>query len=166
MVIRDDDSPVWTLRWFAMTTRRSALGRWSHRAALAIAGMYAGVVVLSFAPVELSLGGLGHWLAAPFTGISTQDLPVIVIVTLLLAVTVVVRALATRSSADVVLAAFSTPALLVGSYGLVLSYTESGWGVTWINLLSLLAGTVLALVVLADALLATRLDSRQRPLDS
>lgn len=68
-----------------------------------------------------------------------------------LAVSVLGRA-TTKTPTDAVLAAFAVPALLATMWALYSAYV-AGPGVYWGGLLSIAAGTLLALAVVADALL-------------
>ncbi|NHN41096.1 hypothetical protein G9C85_05530 [Halorubellus sp. JP-L1] len=141
-----------------MTGRRTraAIGRWSRRASYALAGAYGAIVVLSFAFVEFLGNAPGGVLGSAVLAGEPSMAPVFVGYALVLASTVVVRALATRTGGDVVLAAFSTPVSFVGVLGVVEFHAAVG-GVYWGGLLSFAAGTLLSVVVLADGVLAVGL---------
>lgn len=154
----------------------AVIGRWSKRGSYLLAAVPLGFVALSFVPVELSFFGAGDVLASLFPSDSTPALLLPVCYTLALASTVVVRGLTTKRTADLVLAAFTMPCILVSVIGLVQIYTTLGgggcsetagcldWSGVW-GVVVLLTGVFLAVVVLADAFLARWLRSHERPID-
>ncbi|WP_227132804.1 hypothetical protein [Halorubellus salinus] len=72
---------------------------------------------------------------------------------LALALSVVVRAVASGSASDAVLAAFSMPCLFAGAWGAFAVARDSPAVVAWAGLASFVAGVLLGVVVLADAVL-------------
>ncbi|MCT9098485.1 hypothetical protein [Haloarchaeobius sp. HME9146] len=81
------------------------------------------------------------------------SVPVFVLATGALWATLVARAVWSDSSADTALAVFATPCLLVSGWGLYESYAVQS-GVRWGGLVSFLVGTLLSVVVVADAVVA------------
>lgn len=79
---------------------------------------------------------------------------------LALAVSVVVRAVASGRASDVVLAAFSMPCFVAGGWGTFAVAGDSPAVVWWGVLGAFVAGTLLGVVVLADAVLARVVDRR------
>lgn len=117
-------------------------------AILVVAALFSGL--LDVVPVP---GALARFVASlfpvgglPLTQLVFMGLP------LALALALLGRAVLGQSPAEVVLGAFAVPCLLVSAWALY-SYLFTSPGIYWGGLFAIVAGTLLAVVVAADAVL-------------
>ncbi|WP_267643605.1 hypothetical protein [Haloarchaeobius amylolyticus] len=128
--------------------------RTARVASYLLAGGFLALVALAVLPTEaLRVGSLPGAPSSGSAGGFLAAVPVLVLATFALWLTLVARAVWAESSADVAIAAFATPCLIVSGWGLYEYYAVQA-GVRWGGLLSFVVGTLLSVVVVADAVSA------------